>query len=233
MNKGKFISFEGIDNCGKTTQIKKLEEYLSKQLIPFIVAREPGGTALGETLREILKYPEIAHRFINVSYQKESEFILIPEDQKRTPEAETLLFLTARAEFMQHIVLPSLEKGISIIADRLGDSTRAYQGGGRFESRPDVIRIINTLNDFVLQGRWPDKTFLLDIPYEVMLKRSQGAELDAMEKLGKEFFERTRKEYQRVAIENQKRIISIDGMLSPEDIFNHGILPHIKELYKI
>lgn len=233
MQKGKFISFEGIDNCGKTTQIKRLEAYLKERDIPVMVAREPGGTALGETLRKILKHPEKVYHLINKSYPRESDFLPLQENQKRTPISETLLFLTARAEFMHHLVLPNLEKGITVIADRLGDSTRAYQGGGRYASKSDIIRIINALNDFVLQERWPDKTFFLDIPYEVMIQRSQGEELDYMEKLGRDFFERTRREYQRIALENPRRVISVDGTLSQEAIFNHGILPHIKELYHL
>lgn len=231
--KGKFISFEGIDNCGKTTQIQKLEAYLKERSIPIIIAREPGGTALGEALRWIIKQPDAICDLFNDQLAVFPDFKPLPYDQERTPEAETLLFLTARAEFMKHIVLPHLEKGVTVIADRLGDSTRAYQGGGRYQSRPEIIRIINTLNDFVLQGRWPDKTFFLDIPYEVMLQRSQGAELDAMEKRGREFFERTRREYHGIALENSGRVVSIDGTLSIEDIFNHSILSHIQQLYDI
>ncbi len=231
MSRGKFISFEGIDNSGKGTQIKFLETYLMGEKIPCVIVREPGGTALGETLRRIIKYPKQVYRLFNQEYVKEKDFVQIQEDQQRTPEAELLLFLTPRAEVMRHVVLPGLEQGVSVIADRLGDSTRAYQGGGRFHSFPPIIQLINQLNDFVLKGNWPDKTFFLDISYEVMLQRSQGAKLDYMEKLGKEFFERTRREYQRIALENPKRVISIDGTLSPESIFKQGILPHINKLY--
>lgn len=233
MSRGKFVSFEGIDNAGKGTQIKLLEAYLREKKISCMSIREPGGTALGEILRRIIKYPQQAYSLFNKAYAQEKDFALIPEDQQRTPEAELLLFLAPRAELMRHVILPNLEKGVSVIADRLGDSTRAYQGGGRFHSSPQIIQLINQLNDFVLKENWPDKTFFLDISYEVMLQRSKGAKLDYMEKLGEEFFERTRREYQRIALENPKRVVSLDGALSPERIFKHGILPHINQLYGI
>ena len=227
-----FISFEGIDNCGKTTQIKKLKEYLEKNNHKVFVAREPGSTAVGGALRRILKYPKETFEALNKTFKEHQDFELLPIDQKRTGESEMFMFLASRAEFMEHIVNPHLEKGYVVIADRLADSTRAYQGGGRFKGDKKFIDFINKANDVALKEVWPNKTFLLDISYETMLKRMKNNKPDFIESLGKDFFKRTIEEYHKIAKEDPKRFIKINGEKSADDIFNNNILPIIKKLLK-
>ncbi len=231
MTRGLFFSFEGIDYCGKTTQISMLENCLKNNGLQVVVAREPGGTALGETLRRVLKFPREVYELFNQHYKNEAGFKLLPIDQERTAEAEMLMFMAARADFIHHVVNPSLNNGINVIADRLGDSTRAYQGGGRYDSMQSAVNLINMLNNFVLGTSWPDKTFFLDIDYDVMIERAKAkgnAKLDYIESSGRRFFERTIREYREIAKEDKARVVLIDGTKSIEEIFNQDILPVAK-----
>lgn len=232
MTKAHFISFEGIDNCGKSTHVQKLEDYLKKHNIPVVTARDPGSTALGGALRMLIKHPQRSYAILNEAYKTHHDFSQLSYDEKRTAEAELLMFLAARAEFVEHIVQPNLAQGISVIADRYADSTRAYQGGGRYKSRADRIELINNLNKFAIKDIWPDLTFLLDIPYEEMLTRAQQDELDFMESLGKEFFDATRAEYKTIAREQPDRFVLIDGMKPIEAIAQEDIVPYMHWLYK-
>jgi|SRR3989344_1140659 len=229
----KFISFEGIDYCGKTTQIKRLEAYLKEHNIPNFVGVEPGSTALGGTLRRILKRPTDVYVSMNELFKGNPDFPEIPLDQKRTDEAETLLFLAARAEFFKYIVEPKLKEGISVLADRFIDSTVAYQGGGRWQGDRDVVALINRLNNFVTKGKTPDLTFLLAIDYATMLKRSEGKRKDYIESSGERFYNGIIVQYTELADRNTGRIVRIDGKQTPEQIFEMEIIPRVKKLYGI
>ena len=229
----KFISFEGIDYCGKSTQIKKLEEFLNERDIPNFVGIEPGSTALGGTLRRVLKRPDYVYALMNEGFKDDPNFPEIPLEQKRTNEAETLLFLAARAEFVEHIVEPKIKDNISVLADRFIDSTVAYQGGGRWESDREIVALINKLNNFVTRGRIPDLTFLLSIDYATMIERSEGKRKDYMESLGPRFYNGVIIQYGNIADRNPERIVKIDGKQNPEKIFESEILPRVKKLYGI
>jgi len=231
---GKLITFTGIECCGKTTQIEKLADKLrDEQNIDVLVTKEPGGTALGETLRRILKHPQEVYYLFNQTYASDTDFTQISPEQLRTAEAEMLMFFAARAEFINHVVIPAREKGTILIVDRYADCTQAYQGGGRFHSDHRVIAFIERVHDLILQGNTPDITFFLDIPIEFMNTRMiTRGKPDYMESLGKEFFERTIKEYREIARRNPKRVVTIDGTASIDHIFYSTILPRTLQLFR-
>ncbi len=230
--KGTFISFEGIDYCGKSTQARQLEKYLREQQIPVIAGAEPGTTSLGQVLRRILKEPTRVYTLFNRAYRLDPDFSSIQLREQRTPQAETLLYLAARSEFIHHMVRPNLEQGRVVIADRFADSTRAYQGGGRFNHDAQILELIDQLNEFVVDGCWPDRTYLIDMPYAMLVERAQanGKNFDALESLGEDFFNRVIAEYRKIAQKSPERVVLIDGAQHPDVIFQQQIVPDIKLL---
>jgi dTMP kinase len=150
----------------------------------------------------------------------------------RTAEPEILLFLAARAELVNYVIEPNLKAGVSVLADRFADSTRAYQGGGWYRSNPKAINFINTTHNFIIRNHWPDKTFLLKIPYEVSKKRlyEMSSGKDDFEKRERKFIEAIIKEYDNIAKENPQRVVVIDATKSKEEVFNQ-ILQHVNLLY--
>ncbi len=205
MKKGLFITFEGLEGCGKTTQAKMLFDFLIKQKIPSIYTKEPGGTKIGDKIRKIL---------------------LDQKNDGMDYKTEMLLFLASRAENVRLIILPALEEGKIVISDRFYDSTTAYQGCGRGID----LEIIKNLNSLVVGKAIPDLTFILDIdPYEG-LKRSasfgNSSEMRFEEEFinkkiirGKLFLERVRQGYYQLSQEESGRIKTIDANRSKEDIF--------------
>tara|TARA_Y100001968_G_C19160732_1_gene620719 strand:+ start:162 stop:806 length:645 start_codon:yes stop_codon:yes gene_type:complete len=166
--KGKFIVLEGIDGCGKTTQINQITKWLNEtDLIPqenqLIITREPGGTKLGQSIRSLL----------------------LDTSQKNSPDSitELLLYAADRAQHINQIIRPSLNRGDWVISDRYSGSTLAYQGYGR---KLD-IQLIKDLNFIATQGLTPDITFLLDLPIEESIQRRLTREDDRIEKEGREF----------------------------------------------
>ncbi len=145
--RGIFITFEGAECAGKSTHIRKLEEYLRKRKMKCLLTREPGGTEIGEEIRAIVKH----HAGKNPV----------------SDEAELLLFAASRAQHVREVILPALEKGICVICDRFTDSTVAYQGFARGLD----LGFIRTLNNFASIGRAPDITIILDLPPEVSRAR--------------------------------------------------------------
>ncbi len=196
MGKGLFITFEGADGCGKTTQMNLLAEYLKKENIPFILTREPGGKGLGEKVREIL-----------LNYEG-------PVSDR----CESFLFLADRAQNIDIIVNPAVEKGKIVLCDRHIDSTVAYQGYGR---GLDIERI-NMLNDIATNGKKPDLTFVFDIDVETSMKRV-GTEKDRLESAGIEFHNRVRNGYLELAKQEPKRIKVLDATKSIEEIHKQVI----------
>jgi len=206
MKKGLFITFEGLEGCGKTTQAKMLFDFLNKQKIPSIYTKEPGGTKIGDKIRKIL---------------------LDQKNDGMDYKTEMLLFLASRAENVRLIILPALEEGKIVISDRFYDSTTAYQGCGRGID----LKIIKNLNSLVVGEAIPDLTFILDIdPYEG-LKRSasfgNSSEMRFEEEFinkkiigGKLFLERVRQGYYQLSQEESGRIKTIDANRSKEDIYN-------------
>jgi dTMP kinase len=176
MNKGKFIVVVGIEGAGKSSAICVIEAVLNKHDIPFIKTREPGGTPLAETLRDIVK--SASH------------------DEELTQETELLLMYASRSQLLANRILPALAQGTWVIGDRHDLSSRAYQGGGRqFDDR-----IMNAIADVTLKGFAPDLTVYLDIAPELGLARAQArGELDRIELEKIEFFQRVRNKYLELA----------------------------------
>ena len=191
MSKGLFITFEGGDGCGKTTQIKLLDEYLRNKGYKTLLTREPGSIGLGEKVREIL-----------LNYDGEVSAV-----------CESFLFLADRAQNVDCIIKPALEEGTIVICDRHTDSSVAYQGYGR---GLDIERI-NMLNNIATSGLKPDLTIVLDVDVETSQARV-GSEKDRMESAGIEFFERVRQGFLEIAKQEPKRVKVVDSKQSIEEI---------------
>lgn len=191
MDRGLFITFEGADGCGKTTQIKLLDEYLRAKGYQTLLTREPGSKGLGEKLREIL-----------LNY-----------DGEVSPVAESFLFLADRAQHVDCIIKPALEKGIIVLCDRHTDSTLAYQGYGRGLDLEEIRK----LNKIATSGLTPDLTIVLDVDIETSQARV-GAEKDRMESAGIEFFQRVRNGFLEIAKQEPERVKVINSADSIENI---------------
>ncbi len=196
MMQGLFITFEGPDGCGKTTQMKLLAEYLEKKGEKVVLTREPGGKGLGEKVREIL-----------LNY-----------DGEVSDRCESFLFLADRAQNIDIIVNPAVKAGKIVLCDRHIDSTVAYQGYGR---GLDIERI-NMLNNLATNGKKPDLTFVFDVDVETSMKRV-GKEKDRMESAGIDFHNRVRQGYLELAKQEPNRIKVIDATKSIEEIHDEVI----------
>ena len=194
-NKGAFISFEGIDGCGKSTQVKLLLEKLDKEDIACSLVREPGGTQVSEEIRSVL---------------------LKTRTENMSSRAEALLMTASRAQLTKEKIKPALKDGICIIADRYKDSTLAYQGGGRGIN----IEYLIELNNFATYDLDPDLTILIDISSVEAKNRSVVSDLDRIESAGLEFQEEVRNLYLELADRFPERFLKIDGNESIEVI--HG-----------
>ncbi len=194
--KGLFITFEGADGCGKTTQLNLLKEYLEKNGYNVLVTREPGGKGLGEKFREIL-----------LNY-----------DGVVSERCESFLFLADRAQNIDTIVKPAIESGKIVLCDRHIDSSVAYQGYGRGLD----IEEIKQLNTLATGGLLPDLTLVFDIDIETSMKRV-GKEKDRMESAGNEFFNRVRNGYLELAKHEPKRIKVVNSTGSIEEIHEQVI----------
>jgi dTMP kinase len=185
MQRGKFVSFEGIEGCGKTTQIALLSEYLTRHRIPFTITREPGGTAVGEGIRKILLNSETIHL---------------------TPASELLLFYASRSQNILEKIKPALERGEMVICDRYYHASMAYQGFGR----GIPLDFIQKITDLVCQPYRPDVTFLLDIEPEVGLARARARNHGRPENEGRfeaedlEFYNKVRDGYLELASEDER-----------------------------
>ncbi|HEY4443557.1 MAG TPA: dTMP kinase [Steroidobacteraceae bacterium] len=187
---GRFLTVEGIEGVGKSTQVARLSAALSERGIAHVVTREPGGTPLAERIREI---------------------VLTVRDESLPPTAELLLMFAARAVHLANHVEPSLRAGSWVICDRFIDATYAYQGGGRGLN----IDHIRQLQAMVQGARLPDLTVLLDVPVKQALERAHrrnaGAAVDRFESERAEFFERVRDAYRARAAAEPDRIAVIDA----------------------
>ncbi len=196
MKKGLFIVFEGIDGAGKTTQVNRLAGALAKRGLPVVLTRDPGGTPLGEKLRDTLL---------------RSNLII-------DARAEAFLYAAARAQMVVELVAPALKSGKVVISDRFSDSTFAYQGAGRGLEHG----FLEMLNKNACQGIMPDLTILLDIdPIKAALRR--GKPEDRMEAEGIQFLQLVRHSYLGIANDNPGTYLVIDASLEPDAIFNHII----------
>ena len=184
-NNAKFITFEGIDGCGKSTQAKLLLEYMNKSGVKTILVREPGGTNISESIREIL---------------------LHSSSGQMDDRTESLLMTASRAQLTQEVIIPNMDQGKFVIADRYSDSTLAYQGGGR---NLDIEWLIE-LNNYATFTLLPDITFFVDIRSEEALRRLDSNK-DRIEGEGIEFQARVRKTYHELAERFNDRYVIMDG----------------------
>jgi dTMP kinase len=196
-----FITFEGVEGSGKTTQIQRLKKYLGRKGIPCKVTREPGGCLISEKIRKIL---------------------LNPDHQEMVPTSELLLYEAARAQHIKEAIKPFLKKGEVVLCDRFSDATLAYQGYGRRMN----LKWIESLNHISSQGIRPDVTFLLDCPSQVGLKRAMRRNRtlrqereERFEKEKIQFHRRVRKGYLAIAKKEPYRVKVIDTREGQDKVF--------------
>ena len=194
-----FITFEGSEGCGKSTQVRLLSERLTRAGVPLLVTREPGGTPIGETIRDLLQFA--------------------PQSVTMTPETELLLFEASRSQLVRETIRPALERGTVVISDRFADSTTVYQGVAR---RLDQ-EMVGHLNDFAVGDCRPDLTFVLDVDAKTararMLRRVRpDGPGDRMEQEPLKFYDEVCVAYRELAAREAYRIELIDGSHSVEDI---------------
>jgi dTMP kinase len=204
-----FITFEGIEGCGKTTQIGHLTSFFKKARRPFLLTREPGGTGVGKKIRQIL---------------------LSSDNAGLEPMAELFLYVADRIQHYRQVILPALRQGKIVLCDRFADATTVYQGFGR---GLDLVWI-EEIHSRALENAKPDLTFLLDLPVQVGLKRAwkrlkkdQTGE-DRFEKEALDFHRRIREGYLILARKEPSRIIVLDGMKDEQAL--HGeIVSHLPD----
>jgi len=192
-----FITFEGSEGCGKSTQVQRLAARLERSDVPHLVTREPGGTPIGETIRELLQFAS--------------------HNSGMTPETELLLFEASRSQLVREVVKPALERGMCVIADRFFDSTTVYQGVARKLDREMVER----LNSFAVGDCIPNVTFVLDIDAaSAKLRMQKPRRPDRMEQEPDEFYERVREAYRELAVREPNRVVLIDGSRNADEVEN-------------
>ena len=203
----KFITFEGIDGCGKTTQIELLSNYLNSIKKQNIIIREPGGTNISEQIRKIL----------------------LDKNNNINSYTETLLFLSSRSQLINEVIQENIKKNKFILCDRFTDSTLAYQGYGRGLD----INLLESLNKFATKNIKPDLTFILDITLSESKKRIHKRDIDRMEKSGFNFLDRVKIGYIEIAKKDQSRYILIDCENKDIKLINSEIIKNINKYYGI
>lgn len=200
MSRGRFITFEGGEGCGKSTQVKRLKAALEELGVEVLLTREPGGTVLSEQIRHLIK------------------------DQSEDPpcdRSELLLFLAARAQLVRNVIRPALERGAWVVSDRFSDSTLAYQGYGRGLS----LDLIAQTNDFACEGLKPDLTVLLEVSAETARRRLRAREAatstsaDRIELAGEEFHSRLARGFRELAKAEPYRIKTVDANGTADEVW--------------
>lgn len=205
MRNGLFISFEGIEGSGKSTQIAMLADKLRAAGRELLITREPGGPPVAEAIRSVLldpQYPELL------------------------PETELLLYMASRAQHTGEWIVPALDTGKIVLCDRYFDSTIAYQGAARNLD----MQFISQLTAFATFGNTPDITFLIDLPVEIGLQRISGRPLDRLEQEHISFHYKVREQYLKLAEANPDRYIVMDGKLDANalhDLITNTVLTRI------
>jgi dTMP kinase len=195
--RGIFITFEGSEGCGKSTQVRRLGTRLEKLGIDFLVTREPGGTPIGESIRELLQFA--------------------PHNAAMMAETELLLFSASRAQLVREVIRPTLDRGVCVIADRFFDSTTVYQGAARKLDR----QLVEQVNAFAVGDCIPDITFVLDVDLATAQARMKTPRRpDRMEQQPSEFYESVRRGYRDLAAREPKRVVLIDGSQALDKIEN-------------
>lgn len=196
MRRGLFVTFEGSEGCGKSTQIKLLAAWLVSLGITRVITREPGGTPAGDQIRHLLQHAPQGHGLV--------------------PESELLLFAASRAQLVRELILPALDAGAAVISDRFHDSTTVYQGVAR---RLDPERVAD-INNFAIGGTVPDITFVLDMDTRLALDRLQRRDrpADRMESEPPAFYEDVRRGYLALAAAEPLRFVILDATLPENEI---------------
>ncbi|MDD4223670.1 MAG: dTMP kinase [Candidatus Cloacimonetes bacterium] len=205
--KGLFITFEGIEGSGKSTQMVLLGQKLSERGLPVLLSREPGGPPISEAIRALL---------------------LDPQRGEMLPQTELLLYAASRVQHTGELILPALKEGRIVICDRYYDSTFAYQGAARSQDM-DFIRLLTSFATF---NTVPDLTFLIDLPVSEGLARINGRQLDRLEQEDISFHEQVRTQYLELAKTHTDRFVVLDGSLSRELIHAQvltQVLSHLGE----
>jgi dTMP kinase len=202
VRRGLFITFEGVEGSGKTTQARALVDWLSEHNMPHLFVREPGSTTVGEMIREVL---------------------LNPENKTMNPKCEVLLFLAARSQLTYEKILPALQKKHVVVSDRFADSTYAYQTYAR--DLPQ--RLIAIFNRFATAGIRPDLTLLFDI--DVTEARKRGIFDDRMESERGDYHRKVREGYLALAHRAKKRVKILDAA-KPVEILKHEVINYVKTL---
>ena len=205
ISSGKFITVEGIDGCGKTTQAEFIIDGLVEAGLSAKLVREPGGDPISESIRKLLLHAE----------------------ESMSDRAEALLMIASRAQLTDKVILPQIIDGKWVVADRYADSTLAYQGGGRGLS----VNSLDMINEFGTYTLKPDLTFFIDISVDIANSRMR-VEKDRIEKEGNDFQQRVRDQYLKLSEKDSDRVVVINGDKSIDEI-KADIWTHIKEKFKI
>jgi dTMP kinase len=210
--RGRFITFEGLDGCGKSTQLEKLAAALRERGVEVVTTREPGGTEIGERIRAVL---------------------LDSRTAGLDSHAEMALMFASRAQLIAEVITPALEAGKWVLCDRFTDSTEAYQGGGRQLGTETVLQ----LHEILCRGLWPDLTILMDSDVSSSVKRARrrnkSANLDEnrFEKESRAFFTRVHEAFLKIARREPDRVVQIDAR-PPIDVVHAAILRLVEERLK-
>jgi len=207
MKKGLFITFEGIEGCGKSTQARMLKDFLIKAGKDVFLTREPGGPKIAEEIRKML---------------------LSVNNKEMLPQTEVLLYMASRSQHTGEWIIPELEKGKTVISDRYYDSTFAYQGAAR---KIDG-KLIDTIRRYATFGLVPDITFLVDLPEEIGLSRILAKDADRLEQESMEFHKRVRVGFLVLARNEPERFVVLDGKKNIKEIHKEVIKIMNKELNK-
>ena len=205
ISSGKFITVEGIDGCGKTTQAEFIIDGLIEAGLSAKLVREPGGDPISESIRKLLLHAE----------------------ESMSDRAEALLMIASRAQLTDKVILPQIIDGKWVVADRYADSTLAYQGGGRGLS----VNSLDMINEFGTYTLKPDLTFFIDISVDIANSRMR-VERDRIEKEGNDFQQRVRDQYLKLSEKNSDRVFVINGDKSIDEI-KADIWTHMKEKFNI
>ena len=198
MTRGRYIAFEGLEGCGKSTHVTRLAATLNG-----ITTREPGGTAIGASLRAAM---------------------LDTSNTMLSPRAEALMMAADRAQHLEELVLPALNAGTHVVSDRSAYSSLAYQGYGRLLDIDELKRF----NNWAIAGNWPDLVVFIDVPLDILLERLKKRELDRFEREDRAFFERIHAGFNAMAASDPQRWLVIDGT-PPKDELASTIATAVKQ----
>ncbi len=211
--RGVFITFEGLDGCGKSTQLERLAAVLRSEGVEVLTTREPGGTANGERIRSIL---------------------LDSSTTDLAPRAELALMFASRAQQLEELIVPTLERGTWVLCDRFTDSSEAYQGGGRGLGSQAVL----DLHRIVCRNVWPDLTVLMDSEVDASVERARRRNLkkggrtdeNRFETEDRAFFERVHNAYRAIARREKKRVLMLDAR-RPADVVHPEIVAAVRQRF--